>query len=331
MKCATCGQELGEWPPDISFRRPDEVWVMSLSGYGDRVREGDELCLIDGVRHFLRGVLHLPLAGRQDTLGLGLWVEVAAADFERYALCVAGADGQLAPRFPGRIANALAPFPDALGAEVEVQTGAPEARPTLHFSPGSELGLARVQASGLDEMALIAIMQAFGQGWACTCTKATSRPAYWHWVEPVWDTISIYDGAEVFLEGFATAADPSRTLFAAHWCQSEVRNGGFEQFFANSTGVLAPEAVTAFTRLGLVEAAAAVSEAMARLGDPYPREQTAREEAMDRLYASLDDDDDAYSAFDDLDGRFYAEVGTDAARFRAAADAFAASVVCVPH
>ncbi|WP_369973953.1 DUF4375 domain-containing protein [Polaromonas sp. SP1] len=34
---------------------------------------------------------------------------------------------------------------------------------------------------------------------------------------------------------------PSRHLFAVHWCQSEICNGGFMQFFANSTGVLAPE------------------------------------------------------------------------------------------
>lgn len=102
---------------------------------------------------------------------------------------------------------------------------------------------------------------------------------YWKLVEPIWDTVSIYDGGEAFLEQFAVAPQPSQVLFAAHWTQSEVLNGGFGQYFSNSTGVLAPEAVWAFRVLGMPRTAAAVEQAMAFFGSPYPRERGPREDA----------------------------------------------------
>lgn len=72
------------------------------------------------------------------------------------------------------------------------------------------------------------------------------RTSYWRLVEPIWDTVSIYHGPKAFLEQFEAAPEASRTLFAAHWCQSEIDNGGLYQFFCNSTGVLALEAAEAF-------------------------------------------------------------------------------------
>ena len=66
---------------------------------------------------------------------------------------------------------------------------------------------------------------------------------YWSLVEPISDKIEIYEGPEEFACAFAGVPRPAGLLFAAHFCQSEVCNGGFDQFFSNSTGVLAPEAI----------------------------------------------------------------------------------------
>jgi hypothetical protein len=71
----------------------------------------------------------------------------------------------------------------------------------------------------------------------------TAMNSYWDLVEPVWDEINIYDGPDVFLETFQKVPLKIGYLYAVHFCQSEVCNGGFGQFFFNSTGVLAPEAV----------------------------------------------------------------------------------------
>lgn len=107
--------------------------------------------------------------------------------------------------------------------------------------------------------------------------------SYWTLVEPVWETISIYDGEEVYLAQYQAAPEVSRVLFAAHWFQSEVRNGGFGQFFYNSTGVVAPEAAAAFRTLGMTRTGDLIVRAMALFKGHYPRDRAKRQEAMEQL------------------------------------------------
>jgi len=101
--------------------------------------------------------------------------------------------------------------------------------------------------------------------------------SYWRLVEPYWDMVSIYGSADEFTRQFAGLPIVSQHLYATHWTQSEVQNGGLGQFFDNSTGILAPEAVAGFRALGMPQAAAALVEAMNQFGDPYPREREGRE------------------------------------------------------
>ncbi|MFT6735129.1 MAG: hypothetical protein ACJAS9_003332 [Polaribacter sp.] len=107
---------------------------------------------------------------------------------------------------------------------------------------------------------------------------------YWKIVEPVWDSISIYDGENVFLEQFEKATEKQKNLFSSHWAQSEILNGGLAQFFSNPTGVLAPEAVEAFRKLGMPKCAQAIEDAMSFFGDEYPRNRELREECLERFY-----------------------------------------------
>jgi hypothetical protein len=99
---------------------------------------------------------------------------------------------------------------------------------------------------------------------------------YWREIEPVWDVVSIYDGGRMFLRQFGEVTTAQQHLIATHWCQSEVCNGGFHQFYSNPTGVLAPEAVRGFEALGLLEAAGVVAKTMEYFSQPYPREQQDR-------------------------------------------------------
>lgn len=131
---------------------------------------------------------------------------------------------------------------------------------------------------------------------------------YWDLVAPYWDEVSIYDGAEKFAQEFAALPLASQHLFATHWTQSEVQNGGLGQFFDNSTGVLAPEAVEGFRALGMPQTAAALVETMNQFGDPYPRERDARE---------------AVTPSTPLENRFAELLETEAGGFWDAADRFA--------
>ena len=145
---------------------------------------------------------------------------------------------------------------------------------------------------------------------------------YWELVDPIWDKISIWDEPEAFLAQFNAAPEVSRTLFAAHWCESEICNGGFDQFFSNSTGVLAPEGVQAFRAIGMPATAAVIERAMAAFGPRYPRDRAERQGALEAIEAAAGGD--RPRPFESLDDSFFSLVDEENGGFDAAADGYAA-------
>jgi hypothetical protein len=143
---------------------------------------------------------------------------------------------------------------------------------------------------------------------------------YWNKLEPIADSVSIYDGPEIFLEQFSAIHPALGNLLAAHWCHSEVTNGGFLQFFNNSTGVLAPEAAKAFRALGLEDCASVIEKAMAYFGKPYPRE---RQKRLEILATTTSDKGPKKSVFEELDGDFYKLLPWQDDTFEKAADFYA--------
>ena len=104
---------------------------------------------------------------------------------------------------------------------------------------------------------------------------------YWRLVGAIWKKVSIYYGGDVFLRGYAEISDKQKILLSTHWAQSEIGNGGLRQFFWNSTGVLAPEAVQGFRALGMVRIASVIEEAMMFFESPYPRDRNRRIKALE--------------------------------------------------
>jgi hypothetical protein len=145
---------------------------------------------------------------------------------------------------------------------------------------------------------------------------------YWELVEPVWKTISIYDGPAVYLDGMRAVPDHIGLLFAAHWAYYEMGNGGLSQFFCNSTGVVAPEAVRGFRAIGQSVTADLLKRAMRQFGRVYPRDREERQALM-----NTGDDPNRYVAdrsFDALDAQMWPLIDEEAGGFEAAADHFAA-------
>jgi hypothetical protein len=105
--------------------------------------------------------------------------------------------------------------------------------------------------------------------------------SYWEHIEEAYAKTSIYDGAVTFRHAFARLPVRIGDLLAAHWTLSEISNGGLHQFFANPTGVLAPEAAQGFDRMGLQEVAELISRAMTHFDGTYPREQQDRQPFLD--------------------------------------------------
>ena len=141
--------------------------------------------------------------------------------------------------------------------------------------------------------------------------------AYWLLVRPIWNAVSISNGPEKFNEEFAEAPLIPRTLFALHWCQSEVCNGGFHQFFWNSTGVLAPEAAIAFETIGMPKTASLVKQGMDWFDNPYPRQTRTRRQKLTLI--------DRKTQFRGLDDEFFLLWRSENGGFLKAADAYALS------
>jgi len=149
--------------------------------------------------------------------------------------------------------------------------------------------------------------------------------AYWNVVKKIWDTISIYDGEIIFLEQFAKTDLKEKNLFAAHWCQSEIRNGGFYQFFDNSTGILAPEAVDAFRAIGMPKTANLIKKAMGLFGSTYPRDKDKRGEALRIFENQSDQEKDLFDEIDKFDKEFFVLIRKENDGFEIAADNYALS------
>ena len=145
--------------------------------------------------------------------------------------------------------------------------------------------------------------------------------SYWSLVEPVWLPLNHCwdEGWEKFVRKYRTVQPEVGHLYAGHWCQSEVCNGGFYQFFSNSTGILAPEALAGYRAIGLAEWAEILAVAMEFFGNPYPRDRGDRDALLperQRLHQ------EEWDPFYELNVRFYESTSY----WEDAADAYAGQV-----
>ncbi len=124
---------------------------------------------------------------------------------------------------------------------------------------------------------------------------AIDKGSQWTVIEPVWWTVNIYDGEAAYEESLAPFSKEQRYLLAINWYMAEVDNGGHDQFYYNSTGIVWKDALAGFRAVGVADAARIVEESAGRLGGDPSLDREARWQQLD-----------AYQPrFDDLDGRLY--------------------------
>jgi hypothetical protein len=142
---------------------------------------------------------------------------------------------------------------------------------------------------------------------------AETMRSYWDVVEPVFKLIDLRD-QDSFFSTTAVMPRPVVLLYAAHFCLSELHNGGFLQFFWNSTGLIAPEAADGFIAIGMPKLASLLLDTAAPLGSPYPRDRDARWDAL--LMASGRGQHDLESIFKGSSNMYLAfEEATEPLRF----------------
>lgn len=96
-----------------------------------------------------------------------------------------------------------------------------------------------------------------------------------------------------------TALSPGfQAIYATWWLEAEVNNGGFNQYFFNSTGQFAKEAAAGFERLGASEHAALTRQAIAVFEHRQPVIDAARQQGTTEAFSKTYEDD-PFAPFDD--------------------------------
>ncbi|MBV9124837.1 MAG: DMP19 family protein [Planctomycetes bacterium] len=98
-------------------------------------------------------------------------------------------------------------------------------------------------------------------------------------------------------KGASGLTEPQLDYLTLYWLDAEVRNGGFSQYYFNSSGELAPYAVKAARSVGAPELAKIIQEANALFGKNGP--DPDREKRMDQL-SKID-----LQTLGELDNRYY--------------------------
>ena len=138
---------------------------------------------------------------------------------------------------------------------------------------------------------------------------------YWKLMEPVWDDVVSLDTPDRYLATIKRVGRPVSQLCAANLAQAEICNGGFHQFFWNSSGMLCPEAIEGFIAIGMPECAKLIGQAAFLLGEPFPRDREQRQFKLEKA---------SRKHFDGLENQFFKLIETENGGWEAAANNYAA-------
>lgn len=122
----------------------------------------------------------------------------------------------------------------------------------------------------------------------------------WEIIEPVYDTVNIYDSYEEYLESAKAFTLEQRYLLSIIWYFIEVNNGGHYQFFDNSTGIVWEDVISGFKLFEMNEHANNFAKVIDYLGGriPFSREkrwdliqkfEEENEDALNKMFEQADD------------------------------------------
>ena len=105
-------------------------------------------------------------------------------------------------------------------------------------------------------------------------------------------------------EEMSVLSKPERVFYITQILEMEVNNGGFSQFFYNSSGDFTNELVGAFSEIGAEKTAAICQKAISAFGCEIPADRDEREEMLDELESdeideTLDECDDAFYKYEE--------------------------------
>ena len=108
------------------------------------------------------------------------------------------------------------------------------------------------------------------------------------------------DNKTQYGEDMSALSEAERIFYITQTLEMEVNNGGFSQFFYNSSGNFSNELVGAFTAIGANATAAICQKAISAFGRDIPVDRDEREEMLDEL-----ESDEFDEILEECDSAFY--------------------------
>jgi hypothetical protein len=162
-RCPDC-RDIHDGLPDLCFALPDAIFELDTAARETRALVSSDLCVLDDERYFIRCVLEVAVTEHTDVFAYGLWAEVAARDFNRYAIYYNTEAPANVSVFDGKVANRLPLTAETLGLACSISLSNEEGmRPAISIADTShelhgeqETGVALSRA-----LALVGTMQGF--------------------------------------------------------------------------------------------------------------------------------------------------------------------------
>jgi len=107
-------------------------------------------------------------------------------------------------------------------------------------------------------------------------------------IKPLRYGVSIYDGEEQYYKYLELFSKEQSYISALHWYFSEVYNGGHNQFYGNSTGIVWEEALAGAKAVGLDDLYSIIERSTAFMDGSPSKDRSERE---DRLQAMCDEEE----------------------------------------
>lgn len=131
----------------------------------------------------------------------------------------------------------------------------------------------------------------------------------WDILEPMDNTINIYDSYEEYMKSAEIFTIEQRYLFAINWYYYEVNNGGHHQFFFNSTGIVWEDVINGFKCFGMNDYAKNFQKVIDYFGGTIPFDREERCEILGALEEK--NEEEFFEFLDKVDNFVYEYTGED--------------------
>jgi hypothetical protein len=138
VTCATCGKEHPREEIELVFALPQPIFELDEDQRAKRCDIDADMCAIDRSRFFLRGLLPIPVQGREVPYRIGLWAELDEPTFGHIYQLWDDPTQVDEPLLPAVLANDVPLVPSTMGVEIDIRLTGPTTRPdfflrsTLH-------------------------------------------------------------------------------------------------------------------------------------------------------------------------------------------------------